>query len=57
MKAVVSFVFLSVVFAWAAIIVRNSTGRQRWSMIKTLFFGAGCATMSLLVLFIIVILF
>ena len=57
MRGFLLWLLLSVGMALGIMQVRAMTGREVWSSLKTLGFGALCSALALLVIFVIVILF
>ena len=57
MKGLLLWLLLSVGMSLGIMQVRAMTGREVWSSLKMLGFGALCSTLALLVIFVIVILF
>lgn len=57
MKIISSFFVFWVLIMLGIVVFRELTKKERWTLIKTLAFSAGCAILAFLVLTTIVILF
>ncbi len=56
-KAVISFLLLTVVFAVGTHVVRKMNNQERWHLTKLLFFSTMCALAGIVVMSLVVVLF